>query len=174
MVTLYTTYFNVQELCILLTHFVFIFLMIVTIDSYRINKLLAFITQTWRREDSSVGIAILLRPGSPWDRSSVPSRGKRVHCYFTASWSALGPIQPFVQRDRVSFPRGKTAGAWDWPATSMSIEIKNAWSCASTHPSVFTTSYLIKQRDNFTRSLCFVTHRFLARSVVSEKRIECG
>jgi hypothetical protein len=100
-ITLYTTYFNVQEFWILRTRSIFIFLMILTINSShfrnRIKKLVAFVTQTWRRKSYELGTAIMLRPGSPWNRRSVPSKGKRFHYYFTASGSALGPIQPFVQ-----------------------------------------------------------------------------
>jgi hypothetical protein len=44
-----------------------------------------------------------------------------------------------------SYPGGKRDGAWSWPLTFVSAEVKNEW----TVPYVFLAWYLISTRDNF-------------------------
>jgi hypothetical protein len=51
---------------------------------------------------------------------------------------------------RGSFPGGKAAGAWSWPLTPSSAEVKNAWSYTSTPQYVSMAWCLVKHRDNST------------------------
>jgi len=63
----------------------------------------------------------------------------------TASRPALGPTSLLSSGYRDLFSRGKSAGAWSWPLTLSSAEVKNVWSYTSTRPSVFLAWCWIKQ-----------------------------
>jgi hypothetical protein len=68
--------------------------------------------------DSSVGIAT----GYGLDGSGIESRWRRGIPH--ASRLALGPTQPPSQWIPCLFPGGKVAGAWCWPPTASSAEVK--------------------------------------------------
>jgi len=65
------------------------------------------------------------------DRLSIPDAEKEGNFHFALdSRPALGPTESPIQW----VPGGKASGAWSWPPTSISAEIKNAWSYTSTLP----------------------------------------
>ena len=73
----------------------------------------------WRRSrDSAVGIATRYGLDGP----GIESRWEWDFPH--PSTPALGPTQPLIQRGTASFPGVKRGGAWRWPPTPSSAEVK--------------------------------------------------
>jgi hypothetical protein len=47
-----------------------------------------------------------------------------------------------------SFPGGEKAGAWTWPLTSSSAEVKFVWSYTRIHTYIFAAWFLVTNRVN--------------------------
>jgi hypothetical protein len=100
-----------------------------------------------KRRDSSVGIAL---------GYGLDGRGSRVrfpagagNFFFTTAVSRLAlrpPPSSYPVGTRGSFPGGKAAREWTDHSPPSSADVKNAWSCTSTLPYVFTAWCLVKHR----------------------------
>jgi hypothetical protein len=68
-----------------------------------------------------------------------------------ASRPVLGPTQPPIQCVSWDLSPGiKRSGREADHSPPSSVEVKNAWSCTSTHPYVFMAWCLVKHRDDLT------------------------
>jgi hypothetical protein len=105
-----------------------------------------------RDRDSSVSIVTRLRTGRPGFNSR---QELRIFLFFTAgcpyrlvAHPTSYPMNTGVISQGLKRPRREADHS---PPSS--AEVKNAWSCTSTHQYVFMAWYLIKHRENFTFSI---------------------
>jgi hypothetical protein len=100
--------------------------------------------------DSSVGIVTRATGCTIRVLMFDSRRGMGIFLSTTVSRTALGPTQPPIQWvPGPLFLGSKAAGAWSWPLTSSSTEVKNSWTYTSTPQYVFVARFLVEHRDNF-------------------------
>jgi len=93
--------------------------------------------------DSSVGIATSYGLDCPGIKS------RRGQDYPHLCKPTLGPTQPPVQWVPCLFPGGKAAGAWHWPPTPSSAEVKE-------RVALYLWAFVACSRVNFTLTLHWV------------------